>query len=443
MLVRALDSNITLDSHIKTIESYLNEYKQSDLSAQRTMSNAMMKYIIVSCWKKMNRRAFSRIPLSMIGVLTFLKGYNTTFPDVQITTNPDPRLVEHLTIVLQDGQSFGQSWLKFHPSQNLDPNYLDDFTTLASGTSQYIFDRKISIIFLDLLLCSLYGYLCTLERLQHYIKEKNKEETMKYLGHFDNAIRTLYVVSHSNAMKTYFAHARLGIVSHQDVLHRLHVYFAMNTIYARQGWDPIYTGVGMQEAEVGEDENDEAEEDQNLQGFHFNGSKSEIGSLYRRTFMSFVDHIAGLRLLERRSIYLPPDESIKLSLLAVKHPSPPSRYLPWGEMEKVIRKTCEVGSSTEPIKVEGQGMIKKIKAHLDNVKDCPSLSAIQSFKTLVKFDEKGRKYCNLQYPRFESCVHCESSLAIILAMLHSTQDDSNLRMLFQARRSLLSSSFTR
>ena len=50
--------------------------------------------------------------------------------------------------------------------------------------------------------------------------------------------------------------------------------------------------------------------------------------------MSFVDHYAGLRILERRSIALPADENIKLSLIGIKHPT--LYYLLWEEMEKVI-----------------------------------------------------------------------------------------------------------
>ena len=53
--------------------------------------------------------------------------------------------------------------------------------------------------------------------------------------------------------------------------------------------------------------------------------------------MSFVNHYAGLRILEWRSIALPADENIKLSLIGIKHPM--LYYCSWEEMEKVI-ETC-------------------------------------------------------------------------------------------------------
>ena len=55
--------------------------------------------------------------------------------------------------------------------------------------------------------------------------------------------------------------------------------------------------------------------------------------------MSFVDHYAGLRILERQSIALLADENIKLSLIGIKHPT--LYYHLWEEMEKVIEIVFE------------------------------------------------------------------------------------------------------
>ena len=50
--------------------------------------------------------------------------------------------------------------------------------------------------------------------------------------------------------------------------------------------------------------------------------------------MSFVDHYAGLCILEQRFIALLADENIKLSLIGIKHPT--LYYRSWEEMKKVI-----------------------------------------------------------------------------------------------------------
>jgi len=426
----ALDSNITLEGHMRIIESYLNEFKQSNSSREdrHIISNKMSKYIIGSCWTKMYRRAFYWTSLSMIGFLTWTGSMDKKFPDINIATNPDHRLAEHLAIDMKDShnQNFGQLWMTYHPSKSVAPNYLDGFMDLASGTSQYMFNRKIATIFLDLLLSSLYAYLCILKRLKDFIKANNKGEIRKQIGQFSNAIRTLYVLSHSNAMKTYFTHAELSPLSHQDEMHGLDVDRAMKAIYKKRGWGTVEIAQG---ANAGEDVNGEAEENQDLQVF--GNLESEVGMLYRRSFMSFVDHIAGLRLLERRSINLPSDELIKLSLIAVNRPPKQGqRYLPWEEMEKVIVETCKFEFGIlKPVQVKGEDVINKIKAHLDSIEGCRGV--IDSFKILLKNVTVEKKLLNTQYPLFEGCIHCESSLAAILCGLHGTRDDSDLHKLFQ------------
>ena len=154
--------------------------------------------------------------------------------------------------------------------------------------------------------------------------------------------------------------------------------------------------------------------------------------------MSLVDHYAALRLLERRSHFLPVDETIKLSLIAVKHPT--LRFFPWDEMEKVIHKICQDFGSTTSNPVEGQCMIDKIKEHLDRIKEYDDLGgAILPFEKLLK---KHRDDLNMNEPCFLACVHCESALAAILCRLHDIQGESDLHELFQACPSPHSLSFT-
>jgi hypothetical protein len=138
--------------------------------------------------------------------------------------------------------------------------------------------------------------------------------------------------------------------------------------------------------------------------------------------MSFVDHYAGLCLLERRSFHLPVGETIKLSLIAVKDPS--LYYLPWEEMERVIRKMCQDFRSTTSnlVQVEGQDIINKIKEHLEIERS--DNNVINSFKTLLLIHNQNKQLVDSQYPSFPACIHCESSLATILCQLHSFQGDS-------------------
>ena len=55
---------------------------------------------------------------------------------------------------------------------------------------------------------------------------------------------------------------------------------------------------------------------------YIEGSKGlDTMLVYRRALMSFVDHYAGLCILEQRFIALLADENIKLSLISIKHPT--------------------------------------------------------------------------------------------------------------------------
>ena len=166
-------------------------------------------------------------------------------------------------------------------------------------------------------------------------------------------------------------------------------------------------------------------------------------SIYRRSFMSFVDYYASLRILERRCSRLPADATIKLSLFAVIHPK--IYYFPWEEMEKVILKTCQdfrsnTTSNSNP--VEGQDMINKIKEHLDRIEGSRTGDkVIDSFKTLLMM-HRNEQILNLQpYPLFPASIHCEAFLAAIRCQLHDSVNDSELHKLFQACPSSHTSSF--
>lgn len=161
--------------------------------------------------------------------------------------------------------------------------------------------------------------------------------------------------------------------------------------------------------------------------------ENDAKSIYRKTSMSFVDHFASLRLLERRSVRIPVDESIKLFLISVKHPV--TRYFPSKEMKKAIDETCRVVGSQEDVRLEGPAMIDKIKIHLDTIKGA-KCKVITSFQTLLKYDSGRCGETSLNYPLSLASIHCESSLAADLWQFHHCTQDSNLRKFFQARSSL-------
>jgi hypothetical protein len=159
--------------------------------------------------------------------------------------------------------------------------------------------------------------------------------------------------------------------------------------------------------------------------------------------MSFVDHYAGLRMLEQRSTFLPADETIKLSLIAIKHPK--LHYRSWEEMEKVITEMCQDFSTSESNHFESLAMIDKVERHVisNNSTDNQTINA---FKTLLDLKEKSNVVkAQLEYPSFSACIHCESFLAAILCQLHgnlNSNPDRSLLDLFQANPSSYSSSFT-
>jgi hypothetical protein len=425
---------------MRILESYLNEYKQSNMTndERSSISDKMSKYIIGSCFKKMYRRAFHWASSFMIGILTF----NTLdgVAPLSIAIKPDHRLSMFLKATTEDRPSsstFGQWVMTYHPSKSLDklPS-LDDFLTPASGSSDYQFDQNIAATFHNLLVSSLYAYLCLMKRLSPFIAKANiakadEEKVRRCVGPFSNAILILYLVSHSNAMKAHFTYMGLPLTypTHQaSDYYKKQVDKFITAIYTRMGWDQDEV---LPEATDDEDGNPQ---ENYVEDFKENDARS----IYRRSLMSFVDHHAALRLLQRRSLRLPADEMIELSLIAVKQPPAP-RYFPWEEMEKVIHKTCQDFKSTTPNPVEGQDMINKIEEHLRR-NEIPDDKAILPFKTLLEIHDNNEQKVNSQYPFFNACIHCESSLATILRHLHYV-DNSDLHELFQACPSSHSSPF--
>ena len=158
---------------MRILESYLNEYRQSNSEERFSISNKMSKYIIGSCFKKMCRRAFDWPSSFMIGSLTLID-WSLVPQSPSIAIKPDGRLSTFLgtTTGAEDKPSstFGEWVMNYHPSQSRDnlPS-LDAFLTLASGPSDYQFDGKIAAIFHNLLLSSVYAYLCLMKHLDRYI----------------------------------------------------------------------------------------------------------------------------------------------------------------------------------------------------------------------------------------------------------------------------------
>jgi hypothetical protein len=359
-----------------------------------------------------------------------------------VAIKPDRRFSMFLNATTKDrpdSKTFGQWVMTYHPGLPNEGSSLDGFLTPASGPSDYYLNWTFAAAFHDLLVSSLYAYLCLIERLGHFISkaDDSEDEIRRYVGAFSNATRILYLVTHSNAMKAFFTYVNLLLPYPKyswASFHKIQVDGDISTIFTRMDWDQPDASGKVPET------NDEGDEESYVEDFK--DSENDARLIYRRSFMSFVDHHAGLRLLEQRSLYLPPEEIIKLSLIAVRHPQP-VRYFPWEEMEKVIHKTCQDFRSTTSNSIEGQGMINKIKGHLYRIQDEGAIidGVISNFINLLReIHDKDRRLDESQYPFFNNCIHCESSLATILYQLHHTLNEADLYELFQACPSSHSSS---
>ena len=313
---------------MKIFELYFNEYKQSNLTKndQRSISNKMLKYIIGSCFKKMYRRAFHWASCFMICCLSsFTWDY---FPAFSSDIKPDHRLSTLLNTTTIDGpesnnQTFGKWVMTYHPDHDKHQNELpslDDFLTPTSGSSNYQFDQNIARVFHSLLLSSLYVYLCLMEQLLQSTKTAKEEQIRRNVGSFSNAVQILYFVSHSNAMKACFTLVGLPL---------LYPVYRDSGYYKNQLRYAIHTKLNlpiMPEAyDYGDGDSDPQE------NYVEDFKENNVLSIYRRSFMSFVDHYASLHILERRSSRLPADATIKLSLFAVRHPK--NYYFLWEEMD--------------------------------------------------------------------------------------------------------------
>jgi hypothetical protein len=409
----------------------------------------MDKYIIASCFKKMYRRAFHWSSYNMIRRLIEIRWPMSIFPPVHIKA--DGRLSSFLgTIIDNNSETFGSWVMTYHPSKSVDLHFLDEFLTLTLGPSDYQFDNKIAAIFHDLLLSSLYAYLCFALLLKHFKKARNQkeEEIQGFVGFFSNAIRVLYLVLHSNVMRAYFANVPIHL-PHPTPKNLLYDKFQVDHFIRKKleilNFEEKKISAIMEDKDKDKDKDEDKDEDEDKEDYveHFKDKDGRL--VYRRSLMSFVDHFAGLRLLERRSLVLPADETIKLSLIAVRKAG--YYYSPWEEMKKVIDKTCkDFAPPNTPNPIDGQDMINKIKEHLQKSSD--DVPVIKSFKTLLTiFDTQSRGLEKTKYPVFRACIHCESSLAAILLELHlddSLNHDDDLQEHFRDRASPSSpsSSFT-
>ena len=337
-MIRVHKAGIKLEDHMGILELYLNDFKQPGLvkDSRNLLSNIMFKYIIASCFKKMYHRAFHLASCFMIKNLTGLN-WESVANFKSITIKNDRRLSDFLRMntewpISNNNETFGEYVMTFNHSKSLDnPASLDNFLTQASGplgSTTYVFDLNIAATFHTLLLSSLYYYLCSMMQLKHYSSKKSWDEQkiQRYVGLFCKAVK-FFLVSHSNAMRAYFTFVRLPVNypnSEFSTYYKSEIMAAIHTELHDLGWI-------KREMEV-EDSNDNHRDKEES---YIEGSKGlHMTLVYRRALMSFVDHYAGLRILEWRSIALPADESIKLSLIGIKHPM--LYYHSWEEMEKVI-----------------------------------------------------------------------------------------------------------
>jgi len=436
---------------MEILESYLNDYKQAvSTDSKSNISNIMLKYIIGSCLRKMKFRAFHWASYYMIGSLHDVK-WATLVPFEPVHIEKDHRLSSFLSYVRRDEathRTFGE-WVMTYNLRDFkspdSPPSLDDFLTFAMGSdprglSTYLFNSDIAYIFHNLLLSSIYAYMCSIKQLRLSIGATNPDEIAikKYVGEFSIAIRILFLVSHSNAMRAYFTHVKFdfhrptqwGSFHHKDTVDT-----AIHAKLLSLGWREDRLG-----GSKGGDKNDWKNsgldgEDEGGSSDYFHGfDTSDVRSIYRRAFMSFVDHYAALRLLERRSSRLSNAETINLSLIAICHPR--LYYCSWEVMEKVIERVCQDFGSNNTSNCDGsQNIIDKIKRLIDlSSKNKDVVKAITTFETLLNFS--GLNKLPTEYPLFDARIHCESSLAAILCRLHDNGDledsDNELRGFFQA-----------
>ena len=216
--------------------------------------------------------------------------------------------------------------MTFNHSESLDNlASLDNFLTQASGPlgTTYVFDSNIAATFHTLLLSSLYYYLCSMMQLKLYPSEKSQDEQkiQSYVGLFCNAVKLYFLVSHSNAMRAYFTFVQLLVNypnSEFSAYYKNEITAAICTKLHDLGW--IKRKMEVEDSNDNDRDKEENDNNGDKEENYIEGSKGlDMMLVYRRALMSFVDHYAGLHILERRSIALLADENIKLSLIGIKH----------------------------------------------------------------------------------------------------------------------------
>ena len=145
----------------------------------------------------------------------------------------------------------------------------------------------------------MYYYLCSMMQLKLYSSKKSQDEQkiQSYVGLFCNAVKLFFLVSHSNAMRAYFTFVQLLVNypnSEFSTYYKNEITAAIHTKLCDLGWI-------KREMEVEDSNDNDGDKEEN----YMEGSKGlDTMLVYRRALMSFVDHYAGLHILEQRSIAL-------------------------------------------------------------------------------------------------------------------------------------------
>ena len=262
----------------------------------------MFKHIIMSCYKKMYCRAFHCASCFMIKNLTGLN-WESVANFESVTIKNDQRLSDFLRMnaawpISNNNETFGEYVMTFNPSKSLENlASLDNFLTQALGplrSTTYIFNLNIAITFHTLLLSSLYYYLCSMTQLKIYSSDKSQDEQkiQHYVGLFCNAVKLFFLVSHSNAMRAYFTFVQLPVNylnSEFSTYYKNEIMAVIHTKLHVLGWI-------KREMEVEDLNDNDRDKEENC----IEGSKGlDTMLVYRRALMSFVDHYAGLRILEQ------------------------------------------------------------------------------------------------------------------------------------------------
>lgn len=309
---------MVFQDHAETIGGYLNWYKSSLRNAgikeeeRRDQSDKFSKYLVMACWRKMDRRITQWFSLGLVYHLA------------QITNKENATLYKRFTTAASQlpdsSQSAKNRALRLHLQQQFDQEILADILeSQARGHNQEfaakllqacsdetggpLYTRDTAEAFHNLLVGTLITYAKLLCKMKGYVHAKNWKAAGPHAGGFLGMARLLDAIVHSSAFNQHMELLQRSRCLELPSLQRRAEYLDFG---AKKEMTGAHRSSGGGSESDGDDELDDDDDDDNddegdepeEQDHHSGGTPLEPSTVASRWIKLFVKHFVAKHRLE-------------------------------------------------------------------------------------------------------------------------------------------------